>query len=49
MIMFALRCNIAFFSSSFSYLYEKETIYFFFTNNTKSDDETSKDIWCAAS
>lgn len=49
MIMFALRCNIAFYGSSFSYLYEMETIYFFFTNNTKSDDETSKGIWCAVS
>lgn len=49
MIMFVLRYNIAFFGSSFSYLYEMETIYFFFTHNTKSDDETSKGIWFSVS
>lgn len=40
---------IAFFGSSFSYLYEMETIYFFFTYNRKSDDETSKGIWFSCS
>lgn len=44
MIMFVLLCNIAFFCSSFSYLYEMETIYFFFTSNTKSD--TKKHLVC---
>lgn len=46
-----LRCAVILisFGPSFSYLCEMETIYFFFTNNTKSDDETSKGIWCAVS
>lgn len=44
MIMFVLLSNITFFCSSFSYLYESETIYFFLTNNTKS--VTKKRLVC---
>lgn len=49
MIMFVLCAGIASLVRPFSYLCEMETIYFFFTYNRKSDDETSKGIWFSCS